>query len=205
MTAEGALIDIGAEARILSASWRGREVVVKHRVPKRYRHPEIDTSLRQTRTRGEARLLALAREAGVRTPIVYDIDIGQCTIVMERMEGTPLKEVLETADTRRGDVLREVGRSVGRLHRADIVHGDLTGANLIVRDGTVQIIDFGLGERTSEVEAKGVDLHVLEEALKAINMEALFTEVEKGYTEVWPEGEEVVSRVKEIAKRGRYN
>lgn len=198
------IICVGAEARIYSTEWRGRKVVVKHRVPKGYRHKTIDDSLRQGRTKGEARLLSLAREAGVRTPIIYDIDVRACTIIMEQMEGTPLKEVLEITDDK-GGVLRTVGKEVARLHRSDIVHGDLTGANLVYLDGTVQFIDFGLGERTSEVEAKGVDLHVLEEALKAINLEGLFTEVEKGYLEEWPEGQEVLSRVRDIAKRGRYN
>jgi Kae1-associated kinase Bud32 len=203
---EGKLIGIGAEARIYSGDWRGRKAVIKHRVPKGYRHKEIDDRLRQGRTKGEARLLAMARDAGVRTPIIYDVDVKACTIVMEQVEGTPLKEVLESEgeEDTKAEVLRIVGREAARLHRADIVHGDLTGANLIYRDGTVQFIDFGLGERTPEVEAKGVDLHVLEEALKAINLEHLFESVEQGYLEEWPAGKEVVDRVKDIAKRGRY-
>lgn len=199
-----ALMSVGAEARITESEWGGRPVVVKQRVPKGYRHKEMDDRLRQTRTRGEARLLALAREASVRTPIVYDVDVKQCTIVMEMMEGVPLKKVLETMDDR-AKVLRTVGREVARLHRADLVHGDLTGANLIVKDGLVQFIDFGLGDRTSEVEAKGVDLHVLQEALKAINLEGSFSDVEKGYIGEWPQGQEVLDRVKEISRRGRYN
>ena len=76
------VIGIGAEARLYRTKWRGRDVVVKHRIPKLYRHKEIDDKLRQGRTKGEARLLALARMAGVRTPIIYDIDVRSCTIVM---------------------------------------------------------------------------------------------------------------------------
>jgi TP53 regulating kinase-like protein len=200
------LISIGAEARIYRDDWREREVVVKHRVPKGYRHKEIDDRLRQGRTRGEARLLTLAREAGVRTPVVYDVDMAECTIVMELVHGRPLKEVLETgSDDDRAKFLRSVGREVARLHRADIVHGDLTGANIICQEGSVLFIDFGLGERTGEVEPKGVDLHVLQEALKAINLEDLFKAVEEGYVEEWTEGQEVLVRLRDIQKRGRYN
>jgi Kae1-associated kinase Bud32 len=199
------LVNIGAEARIFLGEWRGREVIIKHRVPKGYRHWRLDQSLRQGRTKGEARLLALARGIGVRTPIVLHVDLEDCVIIMEKVEGRPLKDVLEgDPPEAKAAALRAVGREVARLHRADIIHGDLTGANLIIRDGAVQFIDFGLGERSAEVEPKGVDLHVLQEALKAINLEDLFADVETGYLEEWPDGADVLGRVKEIAKRGRY-
>ena len=200
------VIGIGAEARLYCTKWRGRDVVVKHRAPKIYRHKEIDDRLRQGRTKGEARLLALARVAGVRTPIIYDIDVRSCTIVMELMEGEPLVLVLERLKTEgRKKLLHTVGQAVAKLHRADLIHGDLTGANMLVINNTVQFVDFGLGVQSVEIEDKGVDLHVLEEALKAVNMEDLFKEVEKGYLNEWPGGKDVLERVKEIAKRGRYN
>ena len=200
------VIGIGAEARIYSTHWQDRHIVVKHRVPKGYRHKDIDERLRQGRTKGEARLLALARDAGVRTPIIYDVDVKSCTIVMEFIEGEPLVKVLEGSKQQaRKVLLRSVGQAVARLHRADLIHGDLTGANMLVREGVVQFVDFGLGVQSVEVEDKGVDLHVLQEALKAINMENLFKEVEKGYLTEWSSGKDVVERIKEISKRGRYN
>jgi Kae1-associated kinase Bud32 len=200
------VIGIGAEARIYSTHWRNRHVVVKHRVPKGYRHKEIDDRLRQGRTKGEARLLALARDAGVRTPMIYDIDVKACTIVMEFIEGETLVMVLEGSKLQaRKTLLRSVGQAVARLHRADLIHGDLTGANMLVSEGLVQFIDFGLGGQSTEIEDKGVDLHVLQEALKAVNLEELFREVEHGYLKEWSSGKDVVERVKLIATRGRYN
>jgi Kae1-associated kinase Bud32 len=200
------VIGIGAEARIYSTCWHDRNVVVKQRVVKGYRHKDIDDRLRQGRTKGEARLLALARDAGVRTPMIYDVDIKACTIVMEFIEGEPLVKVLEgSKDQARRGLLRSVGQAVARLHRSDLIHGDLTGANMLVRDGLVQFVDFGLGVQSIDIEDKGVDLHVLQEALKAVNMEDLFKEVEKGYLKEWSGGKDVVARVKEIATRGRYN
>jgi Kae1-associated kinase Bud32 len=205
MTTDGKVIGIGAEAKLYLTTWRGRKVIIKQRGPKGYRHRDIDTRLRQGRTKGEGRLLALARLAGVRTPIIYDIDIKACSIIMEHLDGQPLVEVLEASGKKeRKAILRTVGREVARLHKADIVHGDLTGANMLVLDGTVQFVDFGLGSQSTEVEDKGVDLHVLQEALKAVNMEDSYPEVERGYLTEWPSGKDVVERVKEIAKRGRY-
>jgi Kae1-associated kinase Bud32 len=148
----------------------------------------------------------LARDAGVRTPMIYDVDVRSCTIVMEFIEGEPLVKVLEGSKLQdRKVLLRSVGQAVARLHRADLIHGDLTGANMLVREGLVQFVDFGLGVQSTEIEDKGVDLHVLQEALKAVNMEDLYIEVEKGYLKEWSGGKDVVARVKEIATRGRYN
>lgn len=70
-------------------------------------------------------------------------------------------------------MLLDLGRCVGILHQADIVHGDLTTSNAIWVEGTadetghVVMLDFGLTQVQSAVsiEEKGVDLYVLERAL----------------------------------------
>ena len=49
-----AVIATGAEAAIETGSYLGRDVVVKRRVPKTYRHHELDQRLRDERTRDEA-------------------------------------------------------------------------------------------------------------------------------------------------------
>lgn len=68
------------------------------------------------------------------------------------------------------EVARLVGTSIGRIHQADIVHGDLTTSNLMVINDSNQnyqivIIDFGLGMTRPVIEDKAVDLYVLERAL----------------------------------------
>ena len=70
-------------------------------------------------------------------------------------------------------MLLDLGRCVGLLHQADIVHGDLTTSNAIWVEGAadetghVVMLDFGLTQVQSAVsiEEKGVDLYVLERAL----------------------------------------
>jgi len=57
------------------------------------------------------------------------------------------------------------------MHDAEIVHGDLTTSNLMVKDSAdsgaapeVVVIDFGLGMMKPNQEDKAVDLYVLERA-----------------------------------------
>lgn len=67
-------------------------------------------------------------------------------------------------------VAKCIGAAIGKLHDAEIVHGDLTTSNLMVRemDGElsteVALIDFGLGMMKPTLEDKAVDLYVLERA-----------------------------------------
>ena len=144
-------------------SRRGAEAIVtfrdgfaeKRRVPKRYRVPALDKRLISERTRAEARLIHAARKGGVPTPVIRDIMAD--TIVMEQISGILLTRDLTDVNA------REAGRMVGRLHAAGIMHGDLTTSNLILRqsDGKCVLIDFGLAQVTTEIEQRGVDLHVM--------------------------------------------
>lgn len=56
------------------------------------------------------------------------------------------------------------------MHDIDVVHGDLTTSNIMVRGDEINgyseviLIDFGLGQMQSVIEDKAVDLYVLERA-----------------------------------------
>jgi TP53 regulating kinase-like protein len=99
-----------------------------------------------------------------------------------------------------------IGKRVGRLHMSDIIHGDLTTSNIIFQGQEPCFIDFGLGERSPEMEKKGVDMHLLKEALSSAHSEheGLYHAVACGYVEEYPEGERVLALVEEIEGRGRY-
>ncbi|MEM2192167.1 MAG: Kae1-associated kinase Bud32 [Candidatus Hadarchaeales archaeon] len=212
-----ALLKKGAEADICLEDYsklfyKGGEekVIVKHRIPKGYRIPEIDLGLRKFRTLLEAKLISDAKRAGVPTPAIYKIDTEEMKLIMEFVEGTQLKKVLEAMPApEMKRICREVGRLVARLHKAGIVHGDLTTSNMILtRDGRIVFIDFGLGEYTRSVEERGVDLHLLKRALLSAHFkicEKAFKAVLEGYrAELGEEAEEVIKRAEEIEKRGRY-
>ncbi|MDO9538277.1 MAG: KEOPS complex kinase/ATPase Bud32 [Thermoplasmata archaeon] len=202
---EDIIIARGAEAVLTRSRWHNRDVVVKERVTKAYRVKELDSRLRESRTKSEAQLMAQARKAGVKTPLVYDIDLVKCIIVMEFIEGLTAKMVLQELPNREQLAL-EIGKHVGRLHRADIVHGDLTTSNIIFQGQEPCFIDFGLGEKSHEIEKKGVDMHLLKEALSSAHSEHehLYNAVACGYTEEYPEGERILALVEEIENRGRY-
>ncbi len=173
---------------------------------KGYRHPRLDEGLRGARTRAEARLFREARRQGVAVPILYDVDVAEDRLVMERVEGPTAKEVLDGPGEGARALCREMGRLAGRLHGGGVVHGDLTTSNMIVRGTRLYLIDFGLGERTEELEAQGVDLHLLREAFLSAHAEKadLFQEVLRGYREAWDEAEAVIQKAEEIERRGRY-
>jgi len=201
------LIKRGAEAELRRTEFMGRAAVEKFRVPKSYRIAALDDELRRSRIRMEARLMADARAAGVAVPILYDIDLVENKIVMEFVEGPTVKSVLEGGGPAGLKTAREVGRIVGRLHRAGIIHGDLTTSNMIVRDGGIVMIDFSLGAKEANVESRGVDLHLLKEALVSAHARAstYFRAALAGYRETMGKSaDEVIAKVKDIESRGRY-
>lgn len=200
------LIKRGAEAEIHSTTWLNKKVIAKKRVPKKYRLKELDETLRKERTKKEAKLISEARSVGVRTPIIYDIDLDSYQITMEFVDAKPIKNILNNLEkeTRRKWCL-EIGRNIAKLHKNNLIHGDITTSNIILHNNILFFIDFGLGGHSNEIEAKGVDLHVLLEAFNSTHSEIIedFKFVLEGYKE-YDKAEEVILKMKEIAKRGRY-
>jgi len=201
------LVKRGAEAELRRTEFLGRAAIEKHRVPKAYRLEALDDELRRSRIRHEARLMADARAAGVAVPILYDINLVENKITMEFIDGPTAKDVLDYGGPAAMKVAKGIGQIVGRLHRAGIIHGDLTTSNMIVRDGRIVMIDFGLGGKEDGVEARGVDLHLLKEALGSAHARAAsyYREALRGYRETMGKAaDDVIAKVKEIESRGRY-
>ena len=74
------LIAKGAESNIVRADYLGEPAVLKDRIVKNYRIPEIDNKIRKARCKLEARLLSDAKGAGVVTPVLYDVDLENKSI-----------------------------------------------------------------------------------------------------------------------------
>ncbi|MBS7643378.1 Kae1-associated serine/threonine protein kinase [Candidatus Bathyarchaeota archaeon] len=205
------LIKKGAEANLYLEEWHGIKVIVKQRLQKMYRHPVLDMEIRRFRTAHEAELLHYAKVGGVPTPTIYLIDMMNTTIIMQYIIGEQVKRVLDKLDSRsRVRLSVEIGKLVGRLHQRGIIHGDLTTSNIILTpSGKIYFIDFGLGEYSTEVEARGVDLHLMRRALQSTHYRLArecFPAILNGYSMILGENtaEEVWKRVREIEKRGRY-
>ena len=197
----------GAEAEIRRDEFMGRQVLVKSRVPKSYRHPALDQSLRAHRTRVEARLLQEARACGVPTPIVYDLDTVNAEIWMQEIVGPRAKDALMNAGPEEvRTISQEIGRMVARLHSHGMTHGDLTTSNMILRDGRVFFIDLSLGSKAASLEEMGVDMHLLREAFQSAHSDMMYAYdiIAETYAREYAGGKEVLAKVKDIEERGRY-
>lgn len=186
------IIGEGAEARIV----RTADGVVKERPQKAYRHPDLDKRLRQFRTRREAKILSRLPVSG---PALVNVDDKGMRITMSHIEGAQLREVLSAENA--ADLGRRLGRMVRAIHDAGIVHGDLTTSNVLVSDGGLFLIDFGLSAFSDHVEDKAVDLHLLFHALSAKHPDLpLWENVRGGYGA----DEAVWQRFEDVERRGRY-
>lgn len=211
------IIQRGAEAVLYLEEMDGKKVLVKDRLPKGYRIPQLDDKIRMQRTRHEESLLLKAKRAGVNAPNV--VDAGESRIVMEWVEGKKLKDSLKgMAKGQRAGVYRLIGESIGRLHSAGIIHGDLTTSNMIFKDAQqkdaakacqdrLYIIDFGLGRISGKIEDQAVDLYLLYEALKSTHLRLLgdaWKSILKAYKQNYAKSNEVLGRLLKIENRRRY-
>ncbi len=198
----------GAEAEISLSSYLKKVAVKKHRIKKSYRIKEIDENLISFRTKEEAKLMIEARSQNISVPIIYDVDLKKGIITMQYVKGKRIKDIFEKISSKkRQELCEEIGKNIARFHNKDIIHGDLTTSNMILFEDRVYFIDFGLGEINSETEAKGVDLHVLMEAIESThsNYSDYFKYILEGYKNDYKkEHKAVFKKIDEIIKRGRY-
>ena len=205
------LIKKGAEASLYLTDWHGRKVIMKKRLPKKYRPSGLDEHIRTYRTTHEPQLIHEAKKAGVPTPTVFLVDLKNATIIMEFIEGKQVKQLLnEVTKSKRQQLCFKIGELIGRLHDYGIIHGDLTTSNMILdSEGKIFFVDFGLGEKSKELEARGVDLHLMKRALQSTHFsftEECFDAVIRGYSKVLDAEivKNVLDKIKEIERRGRY-
>ena len=205
------LLKKGAEASLFLASWHGKRVVVKARVPKKYRPAELDEKIRSYRTAHEPQIMHEAKKAGVPTPTIFLVDTKDAAITMEFVEGKQVKQVLANVSNKeRQELCTSIGVLIGKMHRHGVIHGDLTTSNMILNgEGKIFLVDFGLGEKNMELEARGVDLHLMKRALQSTHYqfaEECFKSVMAGYSAVLggEEAEKVLEKIREIERRGRY-
>ncbi|MEM5813234.1 MAG: KEOPS complex kinase/ATPase Bud32 [Candidatus Aenigmatarchaeota archaeon] len=197
------ILQRGAEAIIYLEN---ENIVVKDRIKKSYRIKEIDEKLRRIRTKREAKLLKVARDLGVRTPKV--ISAEEYKIKMEFIYGKKLKDVLQNLSKEKiEEIFKIIANYIALLHSKDIIHGDLTTSNFILKDDEIYLIDFGLGFYSSRIEDKATDLYLLYQSIKSAHFNILneaWNIILKKYIESYEKAELVIKRLGEIEKRGRY-
>jgi TP53 regulating kinase-like protein len=204
------LVAKGAEADLwLDPDWNGVRALLKRRGEKKYRNPALDREIRRSRTIREASIIHRAKEAGVPTPVIYQVDLESATIVMEFVDGDRVRDIVDSLEeNERRSLFRLIGVMAGRLHGAGIVHGDLTTSNIIRTPDRIVFIDFGLSEVSRETEKRGVDLNLMQRMLTSTHFRhtgELFAAFQEGYrSALGAEAGEALERMEEIARRGRY-
>ncbi|MBT8171988.1 Kae1-associated serine/threonine protein kinase [Candidatus Bathyarchaeota archaeon] len=205
------LIKKGAEASLYLEEWNNRKVIMKRRLPKKYRNLELDNLIRTQRTSNEAHIIHKSKKAGVPTPTIFMVDVVNANIIMEFIEGQQIKEVLEkVSKEKRLRICKLIGEMIGYLHKNGIIHGDLTTSNMILTPyNKIVFVDFGLSERSVELEPKGVDLHLMKRTLNSTHFKHAkdcFKAVMEGYEKVVEKEEtkKVSKKIQQIERRGRY-
>ncbi len=194
------LIAEGAEAKV----FREKSSIFKKRISKGYRHKELDKKIRTRRTRSEAKILTKALEARINVPKVINTD--KFDIEIEYLKGDKLSETLNNyQEKKQFNVMKKLGIQTAKLHKNDLIHGDLTTSNTLLIKNKVFIIDFGLGFVSKKIEDRAVDLHLIKQALISKhfqNPEALFKNFLNGYNP--KEKNRILERLVVVEKRGRY-
>ncbi|CAG8446334.1 7583_t:CDS:2 [Acaulospora morrowiae] len=203
MIENASLIKQGAEAVS-----NVKEAIVKERFRKTYRHPALDKKLTARRVTQEARSLFKCHKSGVDTPILYFVDVERSTIYMEFVEGKVVKDlILETDGEWSTQLAEKIGTAIARMHAVDVIHGDLTTSNLLLRDSnrSLVVIDFGLSYVSSLPEDKAVDLYVLERAFLSThpNSEDMFKAILKTYEKNYKASKGVLTKLADVRLRGR--
>jgi len=217
----GERLHLGAEAEVVSGTWYGRPAVLKKRRPRGWRHPDLDSSLTKKRMTNEIKLTIWLARRGAPVPAIWDVDIEESSIIMEKIPGQPLIDILQNNEHDE-ELLIDVGKAIRELHRNAVNHGDLSTNNILISEQRKPVlIDLGLSSREYDLEGFGIDLHVLHEILRASHpdVKGAMDLVLKGYLELDeelgeplpapggmpPSAVDVVKRLEQIMMRVRYH
>ena len=209
------LIAQAAEAKIFKEG----NNIIKNRISKGYRHPDLDKKIIKQRTKRESNLLEKAHKL-IDSPKPKVIDFNK--IEMPFIDGKKLSENLENLDYK--EICKIIGHNIAKLHDQDIIHGDLTTSNMIyvesnnkttansanysksstINKNQVIFIDFGLGFISSRIEDKAVDLHLIKQALEAKHF-SIHKECEKIILDNYnsKDRDKILEQLKKVELRGR--
>jgi len=177
-----------------------------------YRQPVLGTA-KSVRGFDREQLIAhhgrLIKARNLALAVAGDVDPDDAVIVMEYVDGVNVRDAVDRlTDEERRILFIRIGGYAGMLHGAGIIHGDLTTSNILKQGDRLVFIDFGLAEVSTEVEKRGVDLNLMDRMLTSTHYrhhEELLAAFLEGYRgTMGAEAEEAVTRMEEVARRGRY-
>ncbi|ORD97786.1 BUD32 [Hepatospora eriocheir] len=202
---ESHVINRGAEAVIYDLG----DCVLKKRVSKDYRVKELDDQINRTRTNREAKIIQKLNSLNVNSPM-FKGATRNYEIFMTKVVGKTVKEkLIESLSEQDGllsniKIIKDVAKIVKTMHINDIVHGDLTTLNFIIKDNNdVYVLDFGLSFNSTKSEDKATDLYLFEKGLVCVHSEDLLKLFYEEYFKENPFELSIISKLEEIRKRGR--
>jgi len=151
----------------------------------------------------------------VNVPTVYFVDAEHSyRIYMEYVHGVMVKDYFANHETTEEQALKlaeRIGVVIAKIHDSNIVHGDLTTSNMLLRktddnlDYQIVMIDFGLSYVTQMHEDFAVDLYVLERAILSThpNAKKIFKALLHGYEYTAKKGKNILSKLAQVRLRGR--
>ena len=153
----------------------------------------------------ESRNICRASKLGIKVPTIYFVDLIERKIFMEYLDNScQLKVILQSIyslpdispyNKLLDKISSDLGNIISKLHSGDLIHGDLTPSNIIlkIKEDTgsellnnaekiilekkdyddMHLIDFGLSSvainTAQSMEDKAVDLYVLKRAIISSN------------------------------------
>jgi glycosyltransferase 2 family protein len=158
--------------KVVLKEWRDGDLLWRawRRLTRRDRQRPVRVGSPHHEVEHEASMALLAARAGVHAPevlLVRSFDNGSGMLVQQRVPGHNLQE-LEAAQLG-DDLLTELWRQVGLLHKAGIAHGELVPANCMVdADGQPWLVDFDQSRAASGSDLQAQDRAELLAALTTL-------------------------------------
>ena len=116
-------------------------------------HTHTGPTLSLDPTPREGRALAAINHPNICT--IYDV--GPNYLVMELVDGRTLREVLQSGALSIADALRyggQIADALAAAHAHGIVHRDLKPGNIMIADGHVKVLDFGIATHWHPVDSQ---------------------------------------------------
>lgn len=157
LLASSILISQGAEAKVYKGRLtpQAEPILLKYRFRKNYRHPTLDSTLTRSRLVTEGKIILKCLRAGVNVPGIRMADAAAGLLGLEWIEGGSIRNLLPgglTDEQPQGNptvnqvfgeiegygistegLMSLIGTEIGKMHAADVVHGDLTTSNMMLR------------------------------------------------------------------------
>lgn len=225
----GELISSGADARIYKCTFLGKESVKKLIIQKKYRHKKIDAKIRKLRITNEIKFTKKMIILNIDSPALYFVDMKEKFLIYEYIKGCTINEILKNTKHYHPVIPTCMGMLLAKLHNENVIHGDFTTSNLILRNSYIHnneiydslndtlyelsslenvklcLIDFGLSFLSRSVEDKAVDIFVLLKTINSFHSEfpLLENDIMTGYKMMSIDFPKISQQLEKVKLRGR--